>query len=127
MGIPWPSNGRSPGRPARAGRPGTEPMHTGLWKMGAGLAAAPVLGPRGARTRGRCPGITGLSALCQTWAPPASRLGPHLLPDLGPTCFFTRAGPPAILFLQKKYRLTGIAGASLHPRVAREMKEIRTN
>jgi DNA repair protein RadA/Sms len=33
-------------------------MDTGLWNMGSGLTAEPVLGPRLARTRGRCPGMT---------------------------------------------------------------------
>ena len=44
-----------PGSPS--GR-GPEPMNTGLWNMGSGLAAEPVLGPREAGTRGRRPGMT---------------------------------------------------------------------
>ena len=42
----------------RAERGSPESMNTGLWKMGSGLAAEPVLGPRAARTRGRRPGMT---------------------------------------------------------------------
>jgi hypothetical protein len=45
--IPGPLEGRSP-----------EPMHTGLWKIGSGLAAEAVLGPRLAWIRGRRPGMT---------------------------------------------------------------------
>ena len=45
-----------PGAERSEGSP--EPMNTDLWKMGSRLAAEPVLGPRGARTRGRRLGMT---------------------------------------------------------------------
>jgi hypothetical protein len=48
-------NGVIPGRPEG---PNLESMNTSLWNMDSGFAAEPVLGPREARTRGQCPGMT---------------------------------------------------------------------